>query len=115
MTELIICFALLVASIPGALFLALRIQDHTVDVGDYDVQVPAAVPGKMEEPDRTKDKTGHRHNEDSYEAGRDGFAKIVLAFSQELEYIGNEAMRGVQQALGWYFVEEITTHRTLSS
>ncbi|KAG0377944.1 MAG: major facilitator superfamily domain-containing protein [Linnemannia gamsii] len=29
MTELIICFALLVASIPGALFLALRIKDHS--------------------------------------------------------------------------------------
>ncbi|KAF9315675.1 hypothetical protein BG003_002807 [Podila horticola] len=31
MTELIICFALLGASIPGALFLALRIKDHTDD------------------------------------------------------------------------------------
>ncbi|KAF9947161.1 hypothetical protein BGZ72_010808 [Mortierella alpina] len=51
MTELIICFALLVASIPGALFLALRIQDHTVDVGDYDVHVPTVVAGKMEESD----------------------------------------------------------------
>jgi len=32
MTELIICFALLVASIPGALFLTMRIQDHSDDV-----------------------------------------------------------------------------------
>ncbi|KAF9149606.1 hypothetical protein BG015_008586 [Linnemannia schmuckeri] len=31
MTELIICFALLVASIPGALFLALRIKDHSTE------------------------------------------------------------------------------------
>ncbi|KAF9580278.1 hypothetical protein BGW38_003143, partial [Lunasporangiospora selenospora] len=31
MTELIICFALLVVSLPGALFLALRIQDHSED------------------------------------------------------------------------------------
>ncbi|KAG0356622.1 hypothetical protein BG005_004449 [Podila minutissima] len=31
MTELIICFALLGASIPGALYLALRIKDHTDD------------------------------------------------------------------------------------
>ncbi|KAI1317525.1 hypothetical protein EDD11_008332 [Mortierella claussenii] len=37
MVELIICFALLIASIPGALFLALHIQDHTVDMGDYDL------------------------------------------------------------------------------
>ncbi|KAG0354133.1 hypothetical protein BG005_006706 [Podila minutissima] len=29
MTELIICFALLVASIPGAFFLAMRIKDHS--------------------------------------------------------------------------------------
>ncbi|KAG0224892.1 hypothetical protein BGW41_004921 [Actinomortierella wolfii] len=29
MTELIICYALLVASLPGALFLAMRIKDHT--------------------------------------------------------------------------------------
>ncbi|KAF9100237.1 hypothetical protein BGX27_000455, partial [Mortierella sp. AM989] len=29
MTELIVCFALLVASLPGALYLALRIQDQT--------------------------------------------------------------------------------------
>ncbi|GJJ78602.1 hypothetical protein EMPS_10961 [Entomortierella parvispora] len=36
MTELIICFALLVASIPGALFLCLRIKDHTEETGDYD-------------------------------------------------------------------------------
>ncbi|KAF9274033.1 hypothetical protein BGZ74_004525, partial [Mortierella antarctica] len=31
MTELIICFAMLVASIPGALFLALRLKDHSDD------------------------------------------------------------------------------------
>ncbi|KAG0198798.1 hypothetical protein BGX28_007804 [Mortierella sp. GBA30] len=31
MTELIICFALLVASIPGALFLTLRLKDHSDD------------------------------------------------------------------------------------
>ncbi|KAF9372270.1 hypothetical protein CPB97_001372 [Podila verticillata] len=37
MTELIICFALLVASIPGALFLALRIKDHTADATEYEV------------------------------------------------------------------------------
>ncbi|KAF9586657.1 hypothetical protein BGW38_000031 [Lunasporangiospora selenospora] len=36
MTELIVCFALLVASIPGALFLALRIKDHSQDVHDVD-------------------------------------------------------------------------------
>jgi hypothetical protein len=32
MTELIICFVLLCASIPGALFLALRIKDHSEDL-----------------------------------------------------------------------------------
>lgn len=34
MTELIICFALLVASLPGAIFLSMRIKDHS----DEDVQ-----------------------------------------------------------------------------
>ncbi|KAG0083519.1 hypothetical protein BGZ93_009649 [Podila epicladia] len=34
MTELIICFALLVASIPGAFFLAMRIKDHSEDEED---------------------------------------------------------------------------------
>ncbi|KAG0356733.1 hypothetical protein BGZ54_000620, partial [Gamsiella multidivaricata] len=36
MTELIICFALLAASIPGALFLSLRIKDHSDDVSGVD-------------------------------------------------------------------------------
>ncbi|KAG0327578.1 hypothetical protein BG004_002754 [Podila humilis] len=31
MTELIICFALLVVSVPGALFLAMRLEDHTTE------------------------------------------------------------------------------------
>ncbi|KAG0050663.1 hypothetical protein BGZ83_004529 [Gryganskiella cystojenkinii] len=31
MTELIICFALLIASLPGALFLSMRIKDHSDD------------------------------------------------------------------------------------
>jgi hypothetical protein len=31
MTELIICFPLLVVSIPGALFLSMRIKDHSDD------------------------------------------------------------------------------------
>ncbi|KAG0337167.1 hypothetical protein BG000_005737 [Podila horticola] len=34
MTELIICFALLVASIPGALFLSMRIKDHSEESED---------------------------------------------------------------------------------
>lgn len=33
MTELIICFALLVASLPGAIFLSSRIQDHSEEEG----------------------------------------------------------------------------------
>ena len=40
MTELIICFALLVASIPGALFLCLRLKDHTEDIIDYEARSP---------------------------------------------------------------------------
>ncbi|KAI1302448.1 hypothetical protein EDD11_005614 [Mortierella claussenii] len=37
MTELIICFALLGASVPGALFLALRIKDHSDEDNDLDM------------------------------------------------------------------------------
>ncbi|GJJ70629.1 hypothetical protein EMPS_02978 [Entomortierella parvispora] len=37
MTELIICFALLGASIPGAYFLASRIEDHNEEAGEYDL------------------------------------------------------------------------------
>lgn len=37
MTELIICFAFLVASIPGALFLSMRIKDHSNEEGEEDV------------------------------------------------------------------------------
>ncbi|KAG9326906.1 hypothetical protein KVV02_001430 [Mortierella alpina] len=43
MTELIICFALLVASIPGALFLSMRLKDHSEDPLDH-----PSVDGKRE-------------------------------------------------------------------
>jgi len=36
MTELIICFAFLVASIPGVLFLSMRITDHSDDQEECD-------------------------------------------------------------------------------
>ncbi|KAG0304630.1 hypothetical protein BGZ97_001390 [Linnemannia gamsii] len=46
MTELIICFALLIASLPGALFLTMRIKDHSDDVTpEHDMQ---KVDGKLE-------------------------------------------------------------------
>jgi MFS family permease len=37
MTELIVCFALLGASIPGAYILASRIEDHNEEAGEYDL------------------------------------------------------------------------------
>ncbi|KAF8936844.1 major facilitator superfamily domain-containing protein [Dissophora ornata] len=37
MPELIVCFALLGASIPGALYLAMRITDHSDEEGDMDL------------------------------------------------------------------------------
>ncbi|KAF9186469.1 hypothetical protein BGZ51_001997 [Haplosporangium sp. Z 767] len=49
MTELIICFALLVASLPGALFLSLRIKDNSEDdVTTKEVHIPEKSEGKME-------------------------------------------------------------------
>ncbi|KAG0247031.1 hypothetical protein BG011_002178, partial [Mortierella polycephala] len=49
MTELIICFALLAASLPGALFLSLRIKDHSdEDVETKEVYIPEKSDGKME-------------------------------------------------------------------
>ncbi|KAK3816728.1 MAG: major facilitator superfamily domain-containing protein [Linnemannia elongata] len=46
MTELIICFALLVASLPGALFLTMRIKDHSDEpTSEHDMQ---KVDGKVE-------------------------------------------------------------------
>ncbi|KAG0327577.1 hypothetical protein BG004_002753 [Podila humilis] len=40
MTELLICFGLLIASIPGALYLAMRLEDHSIDEDSTDeVQV----------------------------------------------------------------------------
>ncbi|KAF9401959.1 hypothetical protein BGZ94_005035 [Podila epigama] len=39
MTELIICFALLVASIPGAAFLSMRIKDHSEDSAEANQEV----------------------------------------------------------------------------
>ncbi|KAF9911258.1 hypothetical protein BX616_010630 [Lobosporangium transversale] len=52
MVELIICFALLAAAIPGALFLALRIKDHSEDATDYHSNgvVTPTVEQKREEP-----------------------------------------------------------------
>ncbi|KAF9292546.1 hypothetical protein BGZ68_003452 [Mortierella alpina] len=38
MTELIICFALLVASIPGALFLSMRLKDHSDEDVDHTME-----------------------------------------------------------------------------
>ncbi|KAG0296307.1 hypothetical protein BGZ98_001020 [Dissophora globulifera] len=50
MTELIICFALLGASIPGALFLSLRIKDHSEDLSvDGDMQQAEPLPGDKKE------------------------------------------------------------------
>ncbi|KAF9155010.1 hypothetical protein BG015_011340 [Linnemannia schmuckeri] len=46
MTELIICFALLIASLPGALFLTMRIEDHSDEpTSEYDMH---KVDGKHE-------------------------------------------------------------------
>ncbi|KAG0222077.1 hypothetical protein BGW42_006905 [Actinomortierella wolfii] len=38
MTQLIICFALLVASVPGAFFFALRVKDHSDDIEDNEAE-----------------------------------------------------------------------------
>ncbi|KAF8938504.1 major facilitator superfamily domain-containing protein [Dissophora ornata] len=51
MTELIICFALLVASIPGALFLSLRIKDHSEEPANDFVMNPDMQKVDMEQVD----------------------------------------------------------------
>ncbi|KAF9372559.1 hypothetical protein CPC16_002352, partial [Podila verticillata] len=48
MTELIICFALLVASIPGALFLSMRIKDHSDEPEEANNHDMKYVDGKAE-------------------------------------------------------------------
>ncbi|KAG0024721.1 hypothetical protein BGZ81_007614 [Podila clonocystis] len=48
MTELIICFALLVASIPGALYLALRLKDHSDDEVQENSEYVQKDSGKVE-------------------------------------------------------------------
>ncbi|KAG0254642.1 hypothetical protein BG011_005612 [Mortierella polycephala] len=45
MVELVVCFALLGASIPGAFYLATRIQDHSEEEGGFELDLPKSKDG----------------------------------------------------------------------
>ncbi|KAF9363829.1 hypothetical protein BGX34_003207 [Mortierella sp. NVP85] len=71
MTELIVCFALLGASLPGASFLAMRIHDRTEDPGEYEIP---AVDSKSPTDERSQPKTSMiaQHDKNTKTPGNGG-------------------------------------------